>query len=147
VNVLIDTGVLGFLCHPNPALSEAAEHRFDELRGRASTPPQLCLPEIADYELRRKLLHIGSTRSLAQLDRLAATFVYLPLTTEVMRGAARLWADARSTGRPTGAPTALDGDAILAAQALTVGGLVVTTNRKHLTALGVAVEDWSDLTR
>ena len=66
------TGVLGFLCHSNPRLSEAAERRFEELRARAGDTLRVCLPEIADYELRRKLLHIGSTRSIAQLDHRGA---------------------------------------------------------------------------
>ncbi len=146
MNVVVDTGVLGYLCHSNRQHSEAAERRFDELRVRVPAL-RICIPEIADYELRRKLLHIGSTRSVAMLDRLASTFVYLPLTTSVMRDAARLWADARSRGEATAAPGALDGDAILAAQALSVGGTVVTTNRRHLAALGLAVEDWSDMKR
>ncbi len=64
-----------------------------------------------------------------------------------MRDAARLWAEARAKGKSAAAPATLDGDAILAAQALSVAGTVVTTNRKHIAALGLAVEDWSDLTR
>lgn len=147
MNVVVDTSVLGFLCHSNPKHSDAAERRFEELRGRAATPIRVHLPEIADYELRRKLLHIGSLRSIAQLDRLVATFVYLPLTTSVMRDAARLWADTRSRGKSAASPATLDGDAILAAQAMSVAGTVVTTNRKHVAALGLAVEDWGDLTR
>jgi predicted nucleic acid-binding protein len=78
--------------------------------------------------------------------RLANDLVYLPITTAIMRDAARLWADARSRGFPTASPQGLDGDVILAAQALSVQGSVATTNRGHLAAFGVTVEDLRELT-
>ena len=52
-------------------------------------------PEISDYEVRRELLRVGSTRGVARLDELSETLSYLPLTTETMRLAAELWARAR----------------------------------------------------
>ncbi len=63
---------------------------------------------------------------------LESTLVYLPLTTAVMRHAADLWAEARRRGRPTAGAQALDGDVILAAQTLAVGGRVATENVGHL---------------
>jgi len=110
---------------------------------------EVYLPEIADYELRRKLLHLtatgrASTRAVERLDQLRATVVYLPLTTAVMRHAAELWADARTRGLPTAAEAELDGDVILAAQALAVGGTVVTTNPRHLSRF-VPAKTWEEL--
>jgi predicted nucleic acid-binding protein len=96
------------------------------------------LPEIVDYEVRRGLLHVAlrsgrsTTRSLLRLDRLTESLDYLPLDTATMRRAAGLWAEVRAVGRPTAASEALDGDAILAAQAIAVGGSVVTDNVRHL---------------
>ena len=49
-----------------------------------------------------------------------------------------------SKGRPTAGDERLDADVILAAQALSVGGTVATTNIKHLSHY-VPVEDWSNL--
>jgi hypothetical protein len=72
------------------------------------------VPEIADYEVRRELLRIGSAAGIARLDALAIRVGYLPLTTAAMRKAAELWAQARQQGRPTADPHALDGDVILA---------------------------------
>jgi len=51
--------------------------------------------------------------------------------------AAQLWAEARKRGQPTASADALDGDVILAAQALTSGFspqdiVVATTNVGHL---------------
>jgi hypothetical protein len=64
-----------------------------------------------------------------------------------MRLAAELWAQARNAGLPTGSSAALDGDVILAAQALTLGGpiVVATGNPTHLSRF-VPAEDWTAIT-
>ncbi len=102
------------------------------------------LPEIAVYEVRRSFLLEDLTRALSRLDALRETLRYLPLTTEIMGEPARLWAQARKQGRPTGDPRELDGDVILAAQARAVGGLVVTDNIGHL-SLFVDARRWQDV--
>jgi predicted nucleic acid-binding protein len=95
------------------------------------------VPEIADYEVRRELLRAKKTAGIARLNRLKSTARYLPITTDVMLLAADLWAQARQQGVPTADPKELDGDVILAAQALTLGlspadVVVATTNVGHL---------------
>jgi predicted nucleic acid-binding protein len=60
-----------------------------------------------------------------------------------MRRAAQLWADARRQGKPTADPKELDGDVILAAQALSVNGVIITENIGHLT-LFVEAKTWRD---
>ena len=62
-----------------------------------------------------------------------------------MLRAAELWAEARKRGQPTADPKVLDGDVILAAQALQVGGIVVTDNIGHLSQF-VDARRWSDIT-
>jgi predicted nucleic acid-binding protein len=110
----------------------------------------LYLPEIVDYEVRRGLLHVAlrsgrsTTRSLLRLDRLTETLDYLPLDTATMRRAAGLWAEARATGRPTAPGEALDGDVILASQAIAVGGSVVTENIRHLERF-VSAHRWDEV--
>lgn len=137
MKVLLDTSVLGKLCHPRVEVNRPAAQWLQALL-QVEPPVLVCVPEIADYELRRKLLHLISSgrvhaaRSLVRLDEMAEELEYLPLTTAVMRRAAELWASARHGGRPTAAEGALDGDVILAAQALAVGGYVVTENDRHL---------------
>jgi enoyl-CoA hydratase/carnithine racemase len=90
-------------------------------------------------------LRAGLGASVVFLDQLAQKAEYLPLTTAAMRKAAELWAAARSLGRPTAANPALDGDEILAAQALTLGTpdvVVATGNVRHLSRY-VPAEMWS----
>jgi predicted nucleic acid-binding protein len=71
---------------------------------------------------------------------------YLPLSTAAMRRAAELWALARNTGQPTAPDPALDGDVILAAQALTLNTAVVvaTGNPAHLNRF-VKSELWQNI--
>src|SRR5437588_11260724 len=73
------------------------------------------VPEVVDYELRRELLRIGSRRALAQLDAFIAAENdrYIPITTQEMRLASELWAQARRRGVPTADPHALDVAVIL----------------------------------
>ena len=108
---------------------------------------RVIVPEVTDYETRRELLRLNKTRSLIALDRLGQQLDHLPLTTAAMRKAAELWATARQQGRPTAAAHELDADAILAAQALTLGTPVViaSANVQHLSRLAPAA-DWLTIT-
>ncbi|WP_333322996.1 nucleic acid-binding protein [Microcoleus sp. AT9b-C3] len=94
------------------------------------------LPEIADYEVRRELIRAGKERGIRKLDLFKNVLTYRPLTTEVMLLAAQLWADSRMRGRPTAEPNSLDGDVILAAQAILEASegndvVIATTNVGH----------------
>lgn len=109
----------------------------------------LMVPEIADYEVRRELLRAGKAGGVARLDLLVPALGYEPITTDAMRLAAELWADARRGGRPTAPDLALDGDVILAAQAQVLAArhtdvVVATTNAKHLERF-VDARLWSDI--
>jgi len=95
------------------------------------------LPEIVDYEIRRELLRANKLSGLSKSE-----ILYLPITTEIMLKAAELWAKARQQGKPTADNQALDGDVILASQALTLKNLgyeviIATSNKKHLSLGGV----------
>ncbi len=159
--LLLDTNILGQLCHPKIATHKPLVDWIKSLQEH-QTDISICVPEIADYELRRKLLHLikkqqASTVSLQRLENLTLRKLgylpdseeslhleYLPLTTQIMRRSAELWAEARLKGFPTASVASLDGDVILAAQALEVSGIVVTQNRKHLSFF-VEAKDWSEI--
>jgi len=108
------------------------------------------IPEITDYEVRRGLLAAGLSTRLARLEDLKATLTYLPVSTAAWLKAAELWANASRAGFSTDDKHALDGDVILAAQALTCGFapgtfLVATDNPKHL-ARYVSADEWRNIT-
>jgi len=149
--LLLDTGILGQLCHPAKATYTPVAAWLAQLLAANDPRLQVILPEICDYELRRKLLHLiakgqADPRSLQRLDDFGKLIDYLPVDTDTLRKAAEFWSQSRLRGRPTSAEPALDGDVILAAQAMFVGGTVVTSNRKHLSQF-VPTKDWSELTR
>jgi predicted nucleic acid-binding protein len=137
VRLLLDTGVLGQICHPRRHGSVRQWFR-NAVREHA-----VLLSEVADYELRRELLRIGATRSLAHLDELTRELIYLPTTTATWRRAAALWAAARNAGNVTAPPEALDGDVLVAAQAHEESALIVTTNPKHFGALSASALEWT----
>jgi predicted nucleic acid-binding protein len=145
--VFLDSGPLGYLANaPGRPTADRCRRWAKDL---AAAGTRVIVPEIADYEVRRKLLHIGAVASVARLDQVKATLTYLPLTTAAMLRAADLWAAGRRAGRPTAPDPALDADAILAAQALTAVGpadvaVVATTNVGHL-SLFVAAETWDQI--
>ena len=116
----------------------------------AAAGVRVFVPEIADYEVRRKLIHIGATAGIRRLNQVKTTLDYAPLTTDVMLLAADLWASARRAGLPTAAPEALDGDCILAAQALMATGpadtvTVAPDNVVHLSRF-VDAQLWETIT-
>jgi predicted nucleic acid-binding protein len=131
----LDSGPLGLLT--NARGKPLADRCRQWAKDLTAAGARVFVPEIADYEVRRKLLHIGATAGIRCLDQVKATLDYAPLTTDAMLRAAELWATARVVGLPTAAPEALDGDCILAAQAIQAGGpgdtvTVATSNVGHL---------------
>lgn len=137
--IVLDAGPLGRIAHPRPN-----KEIILWLQTILSAGATVIVPEITDYEVRRNLLLAGLTLSVERLDALKESLVYLPLQTEVMLKAAGLWAEARKLGQPTADPKALDGDVILAAQVLSVGGIIATENVGHLSRF-VEAYHWTDI--
>ncbi|MSP61999.1 MAG: type II toxin-antitoxin system VapC family toxin [Myxococcales bacterium] len=108
VRLLLDTNVLGKICHPRKHMDARV------WLPNAAAKHELLLSQVADYELRRELLRIGSRRSLSRLDELTRELRYVPVTTATWRDAARLWAFLRRTGKATAGERELDGDVLLA---------------------------------
>ena len=133
--ILLDTGPLGMITNPKGNSDCQACQQW--LRTLQRQGDRIALPEISDYELRRELIRARKTRGIQQLNQLKASIVYLPITTEVIQKAAELWAKARQEGYPTASMDALDGDVILAAQAVILRSqgyetTIATTNVGHL---------------
>jgi predicted nucleic acid-binding protein len=142
--VVLDSTPLGILCHPrNPPQAMACRQWVDDLLAAGR---RVVIPEIADYEVRRELLHRNSQIALANLDQLGKRLEYLALTTPAMRIAADLWAQARIAGQPTAPNRSIDADVIVAAQALclNISVVVATSNPAHLNRF-VPAEIWSSI--
>ena len=147
--VLLDTSVLGLVTHPSSKAEPTKCKKWFEARLQDGF--RFYVPEIADYELRRKLLHLDSKTAIVRLDALKSAINYLPITTAAMLKAAEFWADARRKGLPTAPEAALDADVILAAQAALLIGmekpsdvLVATDNVGHLGRF-VTARRWQDI--
>jgi predicted nucleic acid-binding protein len=142
--VVLDSTPLGQLSNPKPKHPIA-----DWVAALIEAGTRVVIPEIADYEVRRELIRAGKRNSIARLDALKKEHVYLAITTPVMLVAAELWADARKMGRPGAASESLDGDVILAAQAILARGqghevIIATDNVKHLAPF-VDAREWKDI--
>jgi predicted nucleic acid-binding protein len=146
--VFLDTGPLGLLA--NPRSTPQANRCRQWVNDLQAAGVRVFVPEIADYEVRRKLIHIRSHASIQRLDQVGAILEYAGITTDVMRRAAELWASVRWIGQPTAPKEALDGDCILAAQALEAAGpgdvvTVATGNIGHLNRF-VNAQTWETIT-
>jgi predicted nucleic acid-binding protein len=140
---VLDATPLSLLCHSQQ--QKAAVQEINAwLETRLAAGELVCVPKIADYEVRRELLRAGKAGSVRRLDDLIPTLEYLPIDTSTMRRAAELWATARNQGKPTAPPDALDADVIVAAQAERIGGIVATENPAHLSRF-VAAMHWRSI--
>src|SRR4051812_23060204 len=104
MRLIIDTNILGKLCLPKSPKNQAVAQWFR--KALSNDDYEFHLPEISDYELRRKLIHLVMTKqaeqtSIERLDQLGKQLDYIPLNTSTLRVAADLWAQARKSGQST----------------------------------------------
>lgn len=147
--VVLDTEVLGLACAaPGRPEADRCNTRLDALDLAGVL---VFIPAIADYEVRRGLLLAGADDGIRRLDNLARGPAFVPVTVEALRLAAELWAQLRRDGQPTASPHALDGDCIVAAQALLLCGhgdalTIATRNVRHFTRFpGVDARPWEEI--
>jgi predicted nucleic acid-binding protein len=147
--VFLDAGPLGLVTNPKKTPDsiaaaewiysmEAAGHRF-------------MVPAIADYEVRRELVRTDKTSGIARLNAFntAEPDRFLSVTDSALLRAAALWAQARNAGTPTADPKELDGDVLIAAQAVDLGlpasdFIIATTNPAHLSQFA-RCELWTNI--
>jgi len=150
LTVFLDAGPLGLVTNPKktPDTIAAAQWVYDmEAAGH-----RFVVPAIADYEVRRELVRTGKRSGIARLNMFNAAEPdrFLSVTDSALLLGADLWARARNAGTPTADPKELDGDVLIAAQALdtglpTVDFVIATVNVGHL-ALFAPAEEWTKIT-
>jgi predicted nucleic acid-binding protein len=145
--VLIDSGVIGKICNPNPSneVNAVKEWMYSLLaKGVVIVTSQIC-----DYEVRRSLLlnsiKGASSESLDNLERLSKIIEFLSVSDTVLKKASLLWAEARNRGLPTADEKSLDADIIICAQWQLLAEqypgryvVIATTNIKHLSRFAEA---------
>ncbi len=143
--ISLDSNVLGIVT--NPKLSPENNACTEWVKTQLASGNTVAVPEMADYEVRRELLRANKLRGLRKLDSLKLSLLYVPINTEMILLAARLWAQVRRMGRPSADIHSIDADVILAAQSLIVAEklnldlTIATTNVRHLARFAPA-RDW-----
>ena len=145
--ILLDAGPLGLITNPRASQETRACNQW--LESLALKEIEVKIPEIADFEVRRELLRADKFKGIERLNDLQRYLDYVPLTTQTMLKAAQFWAQVRKQGMPTADDKALDGDVILAAQAILIQDeghevIIATTNVGHLSRLAQA-KTWRDI--
>ena len=112
----------------------------------------LLVPAIAYYEEVRDLYQRQAFAKVPRFQQFCFDPArYIPLTRDHLTNAAQLWGQMRRTGQTTADKHALDGDAILAAQVLSLNlqpgaFTVVTRYAAHITRFGLPAESWENIT-
>lgn len=143
--IILDTGPLGLVTNPKRSPQSVACAQWLQTLIHAGI--RVILPEIADYEIRRELLRANKIKGIEKLDILGSLLEYLPITTNAIRQAAVLWAQARQKGQPTAGDNTIDGDMILIGQAMTLGVsdfIIATTNVGHLSRF-ITADIWPNI--
>ena len=148
--IFLDTGPLSILTNPKRPPETVKLLAWAVAMRRAGH--RFVVPAIADYEVRRELERAGKFNGITSLDAWNSVTPdrYLPITDSALRLGARLWARARNAGTATADPKELDGDVLIAAQALDTGLLtadfiIATTNVSHLSQFDPA-DLWTNIT-
>jgi predicted nucleic acid-binding protein len=138
--ILLDANVVGLLISGRPRAGQPDRRTPCRLwldQWAAAPGVDVFTPAVADYEARREVMRKGAAAQLARLALLLESAPIAPVTPEAWIRASEFWALVRQGGLPTAHPEALDGDAVLAGVAATIGGegdavIVATTNARHL---------------
>ena len=150
-SILLDTFPVSCIGKPTQQTQKKTDICRDWVFSCVHAGNPLYIPEICYYEALRELERTSST---AQIIRLKAFCLmipdrYIPLTTLHIEAAARLWAQARNTGKKTSSDDSLDGDMLLLAQALSLNlpatdYVIATTNLAHISLFAPA-QDWTTI--
>ncbi|MEO0868835.1 MAG: type II toxin-antitoxin system VapC family toxin [Cyanobacteria bacterium J06642_11] len=143
--VILDTGILSLLCHPNSDKNPEVHQCLNWFQSSLMKGQLPVSSAICEYELRRKLIqqslkgeHLPA-KALEKLDSLLEFIDFLSVTRDVLVNAAEIWAELRNSGQATASDTNLDADCILGAhyrlsKKESPGRkiIIVTTNVRHL---------------
>ena len=147
--ILLDSGVIGFLCtFPQGPNASACKEWVERMQAAGAS---IVIPEVTYFEVKRGLLWRDTTGKLARFDQMVRDLEVIPVTFKAWDKAAEFWALLYKQGQPTADPKSLDADAVLAGVAATVAqpgdtSVIATTNQRHLDRFpGVDAQSWLDI--
>lgn len=151
--LLLDSGVLGKICNPNPSDEANAVKKW--MYSLLAKGVVIVTSQICDYEIRRSLI-LNSIRGLSSqgidnLAQLEKIIDFLPVNETILKTAFQIWAEVRSKGMSTADEKSLDADVIICAQWQLLSEeypgrqvVIATTNVKHLSRFAQA-KTWQDI--
>ena len=149
--IVLDSFPVSSLGKNRAGLLTVSDHCRQWILDCISAGNSVRVPAIAYYETLRELERLSATAQILRLKTFCFTAPdrFIPLETAHLEAAAKMWGQIRNLGAPTAGPNDLDGDVILAAQALSLGiaapGLIVaTTNPSHISRY-VAADLWTNI--
>jgi toxin FitB len=147
--VVLDSYVLSLVSNPGRRLEIVQCQSW--VRQLVGNEIPVVVPEIIDYELRRKLIKDNKEEGIQRLNTLGELgIIYDPITTRIMQKAAALWGWARKKNQQTANDERIDVDVILAAHAIVLAAMygeytvVATSNIKHIGRYTPA-KSWTDI--
>lgn len=148
--IILDTFPLSSVAKAPNDKPTVSDQCHDWVKACEAAGHTVLAPAICYYEALREMEQRQATVQIARLKAFCLLPTrFIPITTAHLELAARLWGEARRGGLPTASPQALDGDAILAAQARSLGlaaseYIIASTNVGHL-ARFVPADEWINI--
>lgn len=134
MKLMLDTSVLLEVCAPGRY--EETKEWFRRIL-LATSPPELLVSVLTDFELRRAFQRRGAVRSLEHLEEVSQSLRLVPLSAAATRRAASLCS--------TSEPPIPDVDALVAAQAVLEGAVLVTDDEGLRAVQGLDARAWQDV--
>lgn len=133
---LIDTDILSeILKGKDPQVLAAAQQYL-------SVHQRLSFSAMTVYEIMRGMLANRASRQLGVFLAITGSSDVLPISIDVLKRAADLWAEARNSGHPRD-----DADLLIAATAIDARRVLVTGNTAHFSWIsGLRLADWRSQT-
>ena len=117
--IFLDTGVLGYLCNPNPSKkSQECKKWLYQVMVRGA---RVVTSEICKYEVKRSLILVqmknnSDSEGIKRLEELTNEIEFLPITGEAFDIAAEIWAESIIQWIPTAVEIDINVDIIICAQ-------------------------------
>jgi len=136
---LLDTNIISAILKRN----EDGARLNDKIKSILKANDDILFCPVVFYEIIRGLYHKKADKQLAFFERIAGCFEWRDLTKNTWDTGARLWAECRMKGTPTGdGGDGIDKDVLIAAQAKEHNAVVITRNERHFQHFGVLYEIW-----